>query len=69
MRNNEAQRETRKKDKLEREIRQTKSDLDTKTGEIKQLQSHIERYTAEIAKMEKDLREQKVSGLVSKLFT
>ena len=54
MKNNEAQREARKKDKLERELRQTKTDLDAKLGEIRDLQQKIEQYTAEKSKLENE---------------
>lgn len=60
VRSNEAQREGRKKDKLERELRQGKAELDNKAAEIKTLQSQIERYKQDIAKTEQQLKEQRV---------
>ena len=60
VRSNEAQRESRKKDKLERELRQAKADLDTKGAEIKTLQGQIERYKLDINKTEQQLKEQRV---------
>lgn len=58
---NEAQRESRKKDKLERDLRQAKSDLDAKSGEAIQLQANIERLKVDIARTEQLLKEKKVS--------
>ena len=60
VRSNEAQRESRKKDKIERELRQSKADLDTKGAEIKTLQGQIERYKQDIGKTEQQLKEQRV---------
>ncbi len=60
VRSNEAQRESRKKDKLERELRQAKADLDTKLTETKTLQGQIERYKQDITKTEQQLKEQRV---------
>lgn len=64
MRNNEAQRETRKKDKMERELKQCKSDLENKNGEIKSMQVQIERYKQDMVKLEQQLKEQRVSGML-----
>ena len=60
MRNNEAQREMRKKDKLERELKQTKADLDAKASDIKAMQTQIERYKQDIQKLEQQVKEQRV---------
>lgn len=60
MRNNEAQREARKKDKLERELRQLKTDMDSKMTEIKTLQQQNERYMQEQTKLEKEIKDNKV---------
>ena len=54
------QREGRKKDKLERELRQARADLDTKTSDIKNMTVQNDRYKAEIQKTEAQLKEQKV---------
>lgn len=64
VKNNEAQRESRKKDKMERELKQAKADLDAKTGEIKNLQGRVENYKSDISKLEQQMKEQKV-GLLS----
>lgn len=64
VKNNEAQRESRKKDKMERELKQAKADLDAKTGEIKNLQGRVENYKGDISKLEQQMKEQKV-GLQS----
>lgn len=61
MRSNESQREARKKDKLEREVRQTKAELDSKASDIKTLQTQIERYKQDASKTEQQLKEQRVS--------
>ncbi len=60
MRSNEAQRESRKKDKLERELRQARSDIETKSVDNKSLQAQIERYKQDMAKTEQQLKEQRV---------
>ena len=62
MRNNEAQRETRKRDKMEREMKQTKADLDSKNSEIKTMQTQIQRYKEDIIKLEQQLKEQRVGS-------
>ena len=62
MRNNEAQRETRKRDKMDREMKQTKADLDSKNSEIKAMQTQIQRYKEDITKLEQQLKEQRVGG-------
>lgn len=61
VRSNEAQREGRKKDKLERELRQSKADLETKTAETKTLQGQMERYKQDITKTEQQLKEQRIA--------
>lgn len=61
MRNNEAQRETRKRDKMEREMKQTKAELDAKAAEMKTMQTQIQRYKEDIGKLEQQLKEQRVS--------
>ena len=63
VKDNEAQREARRKDKLERDLRQAKSDLDAKSGEARQLQAQIEKYKADIQRTEQSLKEAKVSEI------
>jgi hypothetical protein len=63
MKTNEIQREGRKKDKLERELRQTKAELDTRLAETKLLQQNLERNTNDAAKLNEQIKEQKVSLL------
>ncbi|KAK0049011.1 cilia- and flagella-associated protein 58-like [Biomphalaria glabrata] len=60
MRNNEAQREGRKRDKLERDLTQAKADLDSKNSEIKKMQSQIEHYKEEKDILDQQLKEQRV---------
>jgi len=67
MKTNEIQREGRKKDRLERELRQAKVDLDTKVSEMKSLQQSLDQSTANVAKLNNDLKDQKV-GLPSTFF-
>ena len=69
MKTNEIQREGRKKDKLERELRQAKADVDTKMAEIKNLQQSLEYSTGNVAKLNGDLKEQKVGAVCRFLFT
>lgn len=64
MRSNEAQRESRKKDKLERELKQSKADLDAKTSENRTMQTQMEKYKLEITKLEQQLKEQRVSTIM-----
>ena len=61
IKSNEAQRETRKKDKLERELRQARGDLDNKASDVKTLQGQIDRYKQDITKTEQQLKDQRVS--------
>ena len=68
MKTNEIQREGRKKDKLERELRQAKSDLDSKVIEIKNLQQTLDYTNANVAKLNGDLKDQKVRRSDSDLF-
>jgi hypothetical protein len=63
MRTNEIQRENRKKDKLERELRQAKAELDTKVGEIRILQQNLEASSNAAAKTANELKEHKVCRL------
>jgi len=60
MKTNEIQREGRKKDRLERDLRQANADLDTKVVEIKNLQQNLEQSTNNVAKLNSDLKDQKV---------
>ena len=64
MRNNEAQRESRKRDKMDREMKQTKADLDAKNSEIKTMQTQIQRFKEDIGKLEQQLKEQRVSEFI-----
>ncbi|XP_029646015.1 cilia- and flagella-associated protein 58-like [Octopus sinensis] len=56
----ESQRETRKKDKLEREMKLTKEDLETVTNELKRIQYLKDKYKEEITEKENSLEEMKV---------
>jgi len=64
MKTNEIQREGRKKDRLERDLRQANADLDTKVVEIKNLQQNLEQSTNNVAKLNGDLKDQKVRDSV-----
>ena len=68
MRNNEAQRETRKRDKMDREMKQTKAELEAKASEIKTMQTQIQRYKEDIGKLEQQLKEQRVSFYLLNVF-
>ena len=65
MRSNEAQRESRKKDKLERELKQSKADLDAKNSEIKALNQTMEKLKGTNASLEQNLKEQRVSNIIT----
>ena len=63
MKQSEVQRETRKKDKMERELANEKKEVDNKVGEIKSLQSQLQRCKDDNIRMEQQLKEQRVSGV------
>ena len=48
----EAQREARKRDRLERELKDSKSQVEQKSIELKNLQQNYDKSKAEIAKLE-----------------
>ncbi|XP_007479105.1 cilia- and flagella-associated protein 58 isoform X2 [Monodelphis domestica] len=60
LRQNEASRETRKKEKLEKEYRQIQADMDGKQAEIRALQQLVQKNKEEIQKLEQQLKEQKI---------
>ncbi|KGL90495.1 Coiled-coil domain-containing protein 147, partial [Charadrius vociferus] len=57
---NEASREARKKEKMEKELKNLLAEMDSKQAEIKNLQQHIQRNKEEQLKMEQHLKEQKI---------
>ncbi|NXH14187.1 CFA58 protein, partial [Bucco capensis] len=57
---NEASRETRRKEKLEKELKNLLAEMDNKQAEIKNLQQLIQRNKEEQLKMEQHLKEQKI---------
>ncbi|NWX19361.1 CFA58 protein, partial [Aegotheles bennettii] len=57
---NEASREARKKEKMEKELKNLLVEMDNKQDEIKNLQQHIHRNKEEQLKMEQHLKEQKI---------
>lgn len=61
MRSNEAQREARKKEKIEKELKQAKNDLETRTAELKTKAGNLQRAQEDITKLEQQLKEQRVS--------
>ncbi|XP_042636749.1 cilia- and flagella-associated protein 58 [Orycteropus afer afer] len=60
LRQNEASRESRKKEKLEKELKQIQTDMDTKQSEIKALQQYVQKSKEELQKLEQQLKEQKI---------
>ena len=62
MKNNEMQRENRKRDKLERELRQAHGDLDTKSAELRILQQELDSSKNITSKHEVELKQQKVGS-------
>lgn len=60
MRQNEASRDIRRKEKLERELKQVQGDLDSKQTEIKSLQQYMLKNKEELQKNEQQLKEQKI---------
>lgn len=65
MRQNECSRETRKRERLEKEARQTQADLEAKQAELKVLGLQTQKGKEEQQRLEQQLREQKVSRIVS----
>ena len=61
MKNNEAQRESRKKEKMERELKTAKTELESKGGELKTKQNQLQKALDDIARLEQQLKEQRVS--------
>lgn len=51
---------------MERELKQTKAELDAKNSEIKTMRSTMERYNQDMSKLEQQLKEQRVC--ISYLF-
>ena len=64
VRSNEAQREARKKEKIEKELKQAKNDLEAKTAELKTKQGNLQRAQEDIGKLEQQLKEQRVCFLI-----
>lgn len=60
MRQNEASRETRKKEKMERELKQLQNELEFKVADIKTMQQGLNKNKEELLKCEQQLKEQKV---------
>ncbi|XP_036406733.1 cilia- and flagella-associated protein 58-like [Megalops cyprinoides] len=60
VRQNECSRETRRKEKLEKEVKQLHSELDAKQSEIKVLNLQSQRSKEEQQRLEQQLREQKI---------
>ena len=60
VRTHEAQREGRKRDKLDRELKTARLDLESKNIEIKNKQSTLQKLQEECSRLEANLKEQKV---------
>ncbi|XP_072280404.1 cilia- and flagella-associated protein 58 [Pyxicephalus adspersus] len=60
VRQNEAAREARKKEKLEKDLKNVQSDLDSKQSEIKSLQQTLQKNKEELQKLEQQLKETKI---------
>ena len=60
-------RETRKKEKLEKELKQIQTDRDTRQTEIKALQQYVQKSKEELQRLEPQLKEQKVCGVPAAL--
>ncbi len=56
----EAQRESRRKDRIERDLKEAKNQVDQKLGELKNVQSNLEKTKGEVQKLEIQQKEQKV---------
>ena len=60
VRTHEAQREGRKRDKLDRELKTSRLDLEAKNSEIKNKQGSLQKLQEECGRLETGLKEQKV---------
>ncbi|KFO69525.1 Coiled-coil domain-containing protein 147, partial [Cuculus canorus] len=60
MHQNEASREARKKEKMEKDLKDVLAELSNKQAEIENLQQHIQRNKEEQLKLEQHLKEQKI---------
>lgn len=60
-------RETRKKEKLEKELKQIQTDMDSRQTEIKALQQYMQKSKEELQRLEPQLKEQKVCGVPAAL--
>lgn len=60
VRSNEAQREIRKKEKLEKESKQSKSEMESKNTELKTKSTQLQRAQEENLRIEQQLKEQRV---------
>lgn len=60
MRQNEASREARKKEKLEKDLRNVQTELDSKQTDIRILQQTLQKNKEELQKLEQQLKEHKV---------
>ncbi|KAM9324573.1 cilia- and flagella-associated protein 58 [Gastrophryne carolinensis] len=60
VRQNEASREARKKEKLEKDLKNTQNDVESKQGEIKTLQQNLQKNKEELQKLEQQLKETKI---------
>ena len=65
VRTHEAQREGRKRDKLDRELKTARLDLESKNIEIKNKQSTLQKLQEECSRLEANLKEQKVRFVVA----
>ncbi|XP_077972607.1 cilia- and flagella-associated protein 58-like [Styela clava] len=60
MKQNEVQRETRKKEKMERDVKGLKNDLDNKTSENKAATTQLQRSKDDNVRLEQQLKEQRI---------
>ncbi|KAM6443368.1 cilia- and flagella-associated protein 58 [Liasis olivaceus] len=60
MRQNEASRETRKKEKMERELKQLQNELEYKMADIKTMQQGLNKSKEDLLRCEQQLKEQKI---------
>ncbi|XP_046850277.1 cilia- and flagella-associated protein 58-like [Xenia sp. Carnegie-2017] len=60
VKNNEAQRESRKKEKMERELKAARTDLENKSGELKTKQNLLYKAMDDISRLEQQLKEQRI---------
>lgn len=59
----------RKKEKLEKDLKEIQADMDTRQSEIRALQQYVQKSKEELLKLEQQLKEQKVCWVWAALWS